>query len=75
MPVHNINYSTSTCPFEFRKCGGEGKKLQKIEYLQNEKNFSDEIKKTFFVVFKGLLFGDKIKNLIKIADHYGRHKL
>ena len=47
MPVHNINYSTSTCPFEFRKCGEEGKKLQKIEYLQNEKNFSDEIKKHF----------------------------
>ena len=33
-------YSTSNCAFEFGKCGGkEGKKLQKFEYLENEKNF------------------------------------
>ena len=29
------------------KCGKEGKKLQKFEYLENEKSFFDEIKNTF----------------------------
>ena len=56
-----INYSTSICLFEPGKCGKEGKKLQKFEYLENEKSFLDEIK-TFFIVFKGLSFGDKTKN-------------
>ena len=46
--IHDIiNYSTSICPFEFGKCGKEGKKSQKIEYLENEKSFLDEIKNTF----------------------------
>ena len=30
--------------FELGKCGKEGKKLQKFEYLENEKSFLDEIK-------------------------------
>ena len=38
-------------------------KIQKFENLKNEKSFSDEIK-AFFIVFKGLSFGEK-KNLIK----------
>ena len=42
-----MNYSASTSPFESGKCGKEGKKLQKFEYLENEKSFLDEIK-TFF---------------------------
>ena len=43
--IHGIiNYSTSTCPFE---SGKEGKKLQKFEYLENEKSFLDEIKNSF----------------------------
>ena len=43
--IHDtINYSTSICPFESGKCGKEGKKLQKFEYLENEKSFLDEIK-------------------------------
>ena len=46
-----INYSTSICPFESGKCGKEGKKLQKFEYLENEKSFFDEIK-TFFSLVK-----------------------
>ena len=46
--IHDIiNYSTSICPFEFGKCGKEGKKLQTFEYLKNEKSFSDEIKNIF----------------------------
>ena len=35
------------CPFESGNCGEEGKKLQKIEYLENEKSFLDEIKNIF----------------------------
>ena len=34
-------------PFESEMCGKEGKKLQKIEYLENKKNFLDEIKNIF----------------------------
>ena len=37
---------------------GKGK-LQKIEYLVNEKSFLGEIK-AFFIVFEGLSFGKKI---------------
>ena len=41
-PIYDIiNYSTSTS--ESRKCGKEGKKLQKFEYLENEKTVLDEI--------------------------------
>ena len=32
---------------EFGKGGKEGKKLQKFEYLKNEKSFLDEIKNIF----------------------------
>ena len=40
-------------------------KLQKFEYLENEKSFLDEYK-AFFVVFEGLLFVEKNKK--KTAD-------
>ena len=53
--------STSICPFESGKCGKEGKELQKTEYLENKKSFFDEIKKTFFIIFEGLSFDEKIK--------------
>ena len=47
-PIHEIiNYSTSIWPLEFGKCGKEGKKLQKFEYLENEKSFLDELKNIF----------------------------
>ena len=40
MPVQDIiNYSTPICPFETGKCGQEGKKLQKREYLKKKKRF------------------------------------
>ena len=32
-----INYSTSISSFESGKCGKEEEKLQKFEYLENEK--------------------------------------
>ena len=48
MSVHDIvDYSTSICPFESGKYGKEGKKLQKYEYLENEKSLLDEIKNIF----------------------------
>ena len=42
-----INYYTSIRPSESEQCGKEGKKLQKFEYLKNEKSFLDEIKNIF----------------------------
>ena len=51
-----INYSTSICPFESGKCGKEGGKLQKFEYLENKNSFSDEVKNVF-IVLGGLSFG------------------
>ena len=61
----------SICPFESGKCGKEGKKEQKFEYLENKRNFLDEII-FFFSVFEGLSFGKKNKSLIKNHAH-GRH--
>ena len=34
-------------PFESENCGKEEKKLQKLEYLKNEKSFLDETKNIF----------------------------
>ena len=39
-----MNYSISICPFESGKCGKEGEKIQKFEYLENKKSFLDGIK-------------------------------
>ena len=63
-PVRDsLNYSTLICPFESGKCGKEEEKIQKFEYLENEKSFLDEIK----IFLKGYhLVKNKI--LIKIAD-------
>ena len=41
-------------------CGKQGKKSQKLEYLENEKSILDEIK-TIFLVFKGLSVCENIK--------------
>ena len=58
-PIHDIiNYSTSICLLEFRRCGKEGKKLQKFEYLENEKSFFNEMK-NIFIAFDGLSFSEK----------------
>ena len=35
------------CPLESGKCGKEGEKSQKFEYLENEKSFLDKIKNIF----------------------------
>ena len=44
----------------FWKCIKEGKKLQKFEYLEDEKSFLGEIK-NIFIVFEDLSFDEKIK--------------
>ena len=54
------------CPFVSGKFGKEGRNLQKVEYLKNEKSFLDEMK-SIFIVFEGLSFGKPIKS--------SRHKL
>ena len=46
-PIHDMNNFTSICPFESGKCGKEKKKLQKFDYLKNEKSFLDEVKNIF----------------------------
>ena len=47
-PAHDIiNYSTFIYPIESGKYRKEWGKLQKIEYLKNEKSFLDEIKNIF----------------------------
>ena len=47
-PIYGIiNYSTFICPFESGTCGKERKKLQKVEHLQNKKNFLEERKNIF----------------------------
>ena len=51
--------------------GKEGKKLQKIEYLENEKSFLDEIKSVFLsfqraiISWKNKITDTCFKNLLK----------
>ena len=45
--MHNINYSTSICPFESVKGEKEEEKIQKFEYLENGKSILDEIENIF----------------------------
>ena len=67
--IHDIiNYFTSICPFESGKCGKERKKLEKFEYLVNEKYFLHEIKNIFHS-FRGTIIWRKNKNLIKNSGH------
>ena len=67
--IHDItNYFTSICPFVSGKCGKEGNKLQKYEYLENENSFFDEIKNTFCSFGRAIIWW-KNKNLIKNSRH------
>ena len=52
-PVHDINYSTSIYSFKSRKWGKEVRKLQKFEYLENEKSFLDKMKNILHSFLKG----------------------
>ena len=54
--IHDIiNYSASICPFVSGKCGKEGKKLQKFDYLENEKSFIDEIKNILHSFWRAII--------------------
>ena len=66
--IYDINYSTSICRFESGKCGKEGKKLQKSEYLENEKSFLDEIKNIFHSFWRIIVWW-KNKHLMKNSGH------
>ena len=44
-----------------------GKETQKIEYLENENNFIDEMKSSFHSFWRAII-GWKNENLMKIAD-------
>ena len=56
--IHDItSYSTSCSPFVSGKCGKEGKNLQKIEYLENQESFLDEISFLFHLNFSWFLKG------------------
>ena len=59
-------FSTSICSFESGMCGKEEKKLRKVEYLENEKSFLDEI---IFHSFWRPIIWWKNKNLIKNSGH------
>ena len=68
-PIYDIiNYFTSIFPFESGKCGKEGEKIQKFEYLKNKKSFLDEIKNIFHS-FRRAIISWKNKNLIKNSGH------
>ena len=62
------NYSTSICPFESGKSGKEEEKIQKFEYLENEKSFLDEIKNIFRSFWSAITCW-KNKNFIKNSGH------
>ena len=65
-PIYDIiNYSTLICPFQ---SGKEGEKLQKFEYLENEKRYLDEIKNIFLSFWRPVIWC-KNKNLIKNSGH------
>ena len=50
-----------------RQKKGEGQKLKKIEYLENEKSFLDEIKSIFHSFWRAIIWW-KNKDLMKTAD-------
>ena len=51
-PIHDIiNCCTSICPFEFGKCGKEGKKITKIWISQEREGLSRWNKKNIFDSF------------------------
>ena len=63
-PMHDIiNYSFSICPFEYLKSGKEEEKIEKFKYLENKKNFLDEMKNIYS--FWRAIICWKNKNLMK----------
>ena len=68
-PIHDIiNYSASVGPFESGKCRKEEKKIQKFEYLENEKSFLDEIENISHSFWMAFIWW-KNKKLTKNSGH------
>ena len=51
-----MNYFTFICPFESGQCRKEWKKLQKLEYFDNENSFSDETKNIFHIFQRAIIW-------------------
>ena len=51
-----MNYSPSICSLESGKCGKEEKKLEKFEYLENEKSFLDELKNILHSFWRAIIW-------------------
>ena len=66
--MHNINYSTSICPFESGKGEKEEEKIQKFEYLENGKSILDEIENIFHSFWRAIIWR-KSKNLMRNSWH------
>ena len=64
----HLNYSTSICPFVSGKYERKVKKIQKFEYLENEKGFLDDIKNTFHSFWRAIIWW-KNEKLIKNSGH------
>ena len=58
-PIHDNLFPI--CPSESGKCGMEGEKLQKMEYLKNKKNFLNEIKYIFHSFWRAIIWWKKKK--------------
>ena len=65
---HHKLFHFHNCPFASDKFGKEGTKLQKFEYLENEKCFSDQIKNIFLSLWRAIIWW-KNKTLIKNSGH------
>ena len=59
-----FHFHLSFCIWKVRK----GQKIQKFEYLKNEKSFFDEIKDTFDSFGRAIIWW-KNKNMIKNSGH------
>ena len=70
---HHKLFHFHLSPFEFEKCGKEGKTLQKTWISQEGKELFRWNKKIFFTVFEGLSFDEKVKIWWKIADTSFNH--
>ena len=66
--MHDINYSTFVFPFEPGKCEKEEEKIQKPEYLENEKSFLDELENIFHSFWRAIIWWEN-KNLLKNSRH------
>ena len=63
------HYFTTICPFDSGKCGKEEEKLQKLEYLTQERKELFRWNKNIFHSFWRAIICWKNKNLIKSSRH------